>query len=132
MKPCERCGAELDAATDPIDETAAPAAGDASVCLYCGNLAVFTGNGLELRRPTEAERAGLYLDPAVAKIYRGLLAVSDDAGRRLSCGCQFAVRGVTLIFQPCSPTCDAYAYAIEQARKSGTEIALATGLAGDA
>lgn len=41
---------------------------------------------------------------------------------RAPCGCKMGTKGEAFIYEPCSPTCDLYAYAIEEARKMGKPI----------
>lgn len=57
--PCPLCKATLDAATWIPDggPPATPAAGDVTVCGYCGALLVFEADPLRLRTPTFAEMA---------------------------------------------------------------------------
>ena len=43
-----------------------PTEGAAAVCLYCSDIALYTGNGLELRRPTPEELKQLKASPKVA------------------------------------------------------------------
>lgn len=64
---CAVCGADLNDATC-LSSTAAPAAGDVSVCLYCGNVAVFTGDGVALRQATAAELGELLAEPEVRRV----------------------------------------------------------------
>ena len=51
-----------------------PKPGDASVCLYCAALCVFTADG-GLRIPTEEETASMLADPFVIKILETVVAV---------------------------------------------------------
>ncbi len=55
--PCPECGIPNDGQYSPEHPEAVPSDGDLSVCLYCGHLAVFTGEGdtLGLRPMTEEE-----------------------------------------------------------------------------
>jgi hypothetical protein len=52
---CLKCGSELDDFM-PIKVGMLPKEGDVSVCLYCGSIAIYTGN-LDLREATEKEMA---------------------------------------------------------------------------
>jgi hypothetical protein len=54
---CPGCNSENDRAKVIIEEQKHqyPEAGDYSVCLYCNYICVFTGNGLETRKPTKDE-----------------------------------------------------------------------------
>jgi DNA-directed RNA polymerase subunit RPC12/RpoP len=67
--PCYRCGKELDAASDTVQQGNVPEEGDYSMCLYCGALAVFENSetGLVLRRPTYEEFKEIAQDPDVRK-----------------------------------------------------------------
>jgi hypothetical protein len=62
------------------------------------------------RRPQPIEHPGFPLSHVVLRL------------TRLPCGCRFAKQDDVLLFEPCSSTCDAYAYVIEQARKTGKPI----------
>lgn len=64
---CVVCGGSLNAAT-PINGPARPEAGDTSVCLYCGNVAVFTGDGLALRQATAVELGDLLADDDLRRV----------------------------------------------------------------
>jgi DNA-directed RNA polymerase subunit RPC12/RpoP len=52
---CPHCGYRVDAASSPEDETWEPTRGDASLCIRCGALNIFTAD-LRLRKPTRRER----------------------------------------------------------------------------
>ena len=45
--------------TGLVKERETPPEGAASVCIYCGHVAIFTGNGLEIRAATENELLAL-------------------------------------------------------------------------
>jgi hypothetical protein len=77
---CWRCEKTTDTTTAAVGEDTAPAPGDVSICFYCGELAVFTGRGLETRQPTDAERAEILADPGVV-IARGTV-LAHIAGDR--------------------------------------------------
>lgn len=74
---CAKCGADLSAATSVGPEHVCPAPGAASVCGYCGNIAIFDDDH-KLRPPTEEERGQIEssLDYKVA-----LRAVTEFAAR---------------------------------------------------
>jgi hypothetical protein len=68
---CPACGRPNDAATSVyVPEESAPEAGDYSICWGCGALAIFTGRGLELRNPTDAEAAEGLANPFVRSARR--------------------------------------------------------------
>jgi hypothetical protein len=74
---CWACGRPRDAASaaDPADdESPAPGPGDVSLCFGCSEVAIFTGEGLRTREPTEAERAEVLADPGVVAA-RGAILV---------------------------------------------------------
>lgn len=71
---CLRCKAALPCATSLTELGARPSAGDVSICLYCGNIAVFTGRGVELRTPTFDELAELASDPDVRRTVNAVRA----------------------------------------------------------
>ena len=56
--PCPECGIPNDGQYSPEHPEATPSDGDLSICLYCGHLAVFSGEGLALtlRVITDGER----------------------------------------------------------------------------
>ena len=66
--PCPLCGYELQFATSLINPGSTPSAGDVQVCITCAGVAVFTGNELESRLPTDEERAVFDKDDSVVKI----------------------------------------------------------------
>ena len=76
QQKCLWCDRPLDAATDIEQEGNVPEEGDLSICLYCGNLAIYTAGeaGLVLRHPTVPERAEALADPQVrsALVHRAL------------------------------------------------------------
>ncbi len=126
LASCSRCEAKLDAATSMDDPDALPDADSVSLCFYCGNLAMFTGEGMALRQPTAEEQAELMADPEVQRVFRSLVGawLRQTKGERFPCGCVIGdnKKGKVVLFQPCSPTCSVYAYFIEQARKHGKPI----------
>ncbi len=79
---CPWCGALLDAATAADGDDYRPSLGDASVCLYCARVSVFTEDS-DLRRPTDTERAELASDE---QLFRTISAVKRhgprDPGRK--------------------------------------------------
>lgn len=54
--PCHACGYLTDAASE-VTSRGRPSADDFALCLRCGALAVFTGQGLLKRTPTDEELA---------------------------------------------------------------------------
>lgn len=71
---CLVCEMKLDAATC-ITSVATPAEGDASLCLYCGNVAIF-GADKKLRQPTEEEAASIKKDKVIQKALKVRSVVS--------------------------------------------------------
>lgn len=71
---CIVCDMKLDAATC-ITSKATPREGDASLCLYCGNVAVF-GADRKLRQPTEEEAAQIKNDRVIKKALKARAAAS--------------------------------------------------------
>lgn len=63
---CIACGKDLDAATG-VTKAGGPKSGDVSICLYCGNIAIF-GKHRRLRPPTDAEMATIVKDPRVIEM----------------------------------------------------------------
>lgn len=62
---CPHCGAENDAFTPVTDPDSYPEEGDVSLCFSCAELAIFTGHGLEVRLPSDAELAELNADKRI-------------------------------------------------------------------
>jgi hypothetical protein len=73
---CPSCGRPNSAATHyrPSDGIEPPAEGDVSICWGCAKLAVFTGDGLNVRACTEEERAEFLADPACVEAIGAVLA----------------------------------------------------------
>jgi hypothetical protein len=62
---CPVCAARVEATDEDTGELIHPGPGDIALCPRCGQPSIFTGNGLQARLPTEAERDELLTDPAV-------------------------------------------------------------------
>lgn len=69
-EPCSKCHAPMDAASGTRPGGSKPKAGDASICLNCGHVEVFTGDGLTRRRATVIEQAELDADPVIRRAQR--------------------------------------------------------------
>ena len=63
---CASCGADNDAATDPLREFA-PMPGDVSICLKCGHLGIFDGE-MQVRDPTSEEMYELAGHPEILRM----------------------------------------------------------------
>lgn len=61
-QPCWSCGYRMDSATE-VTGRGKPKAGDFSLCFRCGDFAVFTGQALLRRQPTDEELAEFLADP---------------------------------------------------------------------
>lgn len=73
MPKCLGCQANNDAVTPMGDNPdLQPSDGDATVCLYCGELMMFDQHGTAFRHPTDLEKVSLLADPDTV---RALLAV---------------------------------------------------------
>ena len=70
--PCPGCEIPNDGQFNPGDPTDVPTDGDLSICIYCGHLAVFTGQDdtIGLRPITDEERESALTDPTVVEIIR--------------------------------------------------------------
>jgi hypothetical protein len=78
---CLRCGYEFDRAGGiGRDPQPTPSAGAVSLCIKCGDVAIFLEGG-GLRVPTAAEMASIESDDDMKKI-RGLLAQAIAARRQ--------------------------------------------------
>lgn len=53
---CLKCDAKLDDFASLNQAGTLPRENDISVCLYCGNVAIFTGNSMDLRPLTPEEK----------------------------------------------------------------------------
>jgi hypothetical protein len=51
---CIKCGSMLSDFTGE-DKNSLPEEGDISICLYCGNVSIYMGGGLDLRPPSAEE-----------------------------------------------------------------------------
>lgn len=134
---CFDCNEKLDGFTATDDDAPIPEAGAVSVCLYCGAVAIFTGNGLERREPTDDERSALDVHPQIVDVRQKAALVREGLrtgvvvvdSTTLPCGCvltQAVVAGdKQLLIEACSETCQYLAYAVTEERKAGkptTEI----------
>lgn len=78
MRPtCVACGHSVEAATMLGSGGDLPNDGDVSVCLYCGHVAIFTGQGVEIREPTDEEREYIESNAEVQAAV-ALVAVARD------------------------------------------------------
>lgn len=66
---CVECGNRNDDFT-AINNDTKPHVGAISICVYCGHVAVFTGDGLTLRELTSDERPEVMADPEVIAAVR--------------------------------------------------------------
>lgn len=64
MEPmaCPHCGKVNDAQTCITEPGASPEKGDVSLCFTCAGVAVFTGEGMTVRLPTDEEAAEFAAD----------------------------------------------------------------------
>lgn len=69
---CRHCGYTNDAVTSADGQTFEPTAGAVSICYGCSAIGIFTGNGIETREPTGAERAAIMADASVIDALRKL------------------------------------------------------------
>lgn len=72
MTACPWCGAKNDAATG-LTGAPVPAAGDVGICFSCAGLLVYTGNGLNVRRPSRREEHAAASSVVVAEAIRKVL-----------------------------------------------------------
>jgi hypothetical protein len=70
---CRACQAKLDGSLG----SGRPAAGDVSLCVYCGTLSIFTED--DLRAPTTDELVGLMADPEVRSAITAVALASGNA-----------------------------------------------------
>lgn len=73
---CRTCGSKVDDFTPVGDDDAVPEAGNVSVCLYCGTLSIYTGEGLNLRMPTPEEMAEMAEDEDLQRTVKQVMAAS--------------------------------------------------------
>lgn len=62
---CPYCHAHNECFTGMRKGLGAPGKGDVSICLGCSGVALFTGVGIEVRKPTMEEKHVLFCDPSV-------------------------------------------------------------------
>lgn len=83
---CPLCSAPQDAASSGDGGAAFPHAGDYSLCISCGGLSIFSGVGVNRRRPTIQEIAAFSSDPARVRIAAELREFAEQrkgfTGRR--------------------------------------------------
>lgn len=77
---CLKCHRKLDAASDPYNKERRPKPGDISICLYCGNLAAFSGDGFMIRPLTDQEEADVSRDNRIMTARAAVLAVAEAEG----------------------------------------------------
>jgi hypothetical protein len=63
--PCPACGHLHEAAQSLTSAAAYPREGDWGICVHCGELTVYTGNGIQHRLPTEDEKRMMLEDTVV-------------------------------------------------------------------
>jgi hypothetical protein len=117
---CPRCAKQLDDASAADGSDDMPGPGDVSLCLYCGHLSVFTGQGIERREVTNTERSELLAQPEVRQVMVGIFRLSR--GQRAPCGCVFRERANVFVMEPCSETCSLYCFTHTEARRLGKPI----------
>jgi hypothetical protein len=74
---CPHCRTVADDYTPFDTADPVPTEGAVSLCVYCLGLSIFTGEGLDKRKPTEAELIEIMADPQVIKAIRVLEAWPD-------------------------------------------------------
>lgn len=74
LRTCQDCGYITDAATEHRLAEIQPKKGDYSVCFNCGHLMIFTGDGLNVRPPTEVEIIEVANDSEVATTIINIIA----------------------------------------------------------
>jgi hypothetical protein len=79
---CPWCERENEEATSVFShaEVRTPRENDASICFYCGEVGVFTGNGMELRKPTDDERLMFLADVRIVAVRGAVLAHIAEKG----------------------------------------------------
>jgi hypothetical protein len=76
---CIRCNELLDAATSVTGDDQ-PKRGDASICLKCNHVAIFTRGG-KLREPRSDELRTLMADPRITLTRQAVSLLHADKGR---------------------------------------------------
>lgn len=77
---CPYCSYHTDQATELGEHHHTPAEGDVSLCMRCGRLALFTGDGLRTRRPSRDERAELLTSREVQMSVKAWREWVDETG----------------------------------------------------
>ena len=78
---CPYCGHQTDLTTPVSDSWSIPSEGDVSMCIHCGEFAVFTERAEELRLPTPSEASEMLLHPDAARAreaWRWLMRQGND------------------------------------------------------
>lgn len=80
---CPLCGYKLDSITEAFGD-GVPEPGDISVCFGCANVLICTGNGPEIRAPTEAERNEAMESADVRRVVGAVLSMlaTGEGARR--------------------------------------------------
>lgn len=85
---CLRCDYEFDRAsgigTTPAEQ---PTAGSISLCIRCGDVAIFTAAVPPLRAPSAQERAAIEADPELVRIRGILRRAIAVSGHTVRCPC---------------------------------------------
>jgi len=77
---CPSCGTMIDGYTSAGRDRATPKRGDVSTCWYCGEILVFDGRPLSLRKPTAEDMAEIEQMQDFMRLHRNLLL--DIAARK--------------------------------------------------
>lgn len=51
-----------------------------------------------------------------------LVAQHDAGATTLPCGCRMSTVGDAFVFEPCSPSCEYYLYALNESKRQGKPI----------
>jgi len=70
---CPSCGHIIDGYTSSELDNASPKTGDVSICWYCGEIMVFDGNPLSVRKPTTEDMQEIKKMPKFMRLHRDLL-----------------------------------------------------------
>lgn len=75
---CRNCGAIKNTAWSPQTLGDSPKKDDLSVCIECGCAGIYTGNGIESRKPTDEEMKQIMENPAYLKVVTGLMELHGE------------------------------------------------------
>lgn len=122
---CPYCGKKADGYSS-LSGQSAPKTGDRCICFYCAQVAAYVVSPLtgavRLRKLDAAEQKDADANPDIQRAMNAIMASKPKGAETLPCGCVIDTVGDAFVMQPCSPDCEYYLYAMEQAAAKGTPV----------